>query len=57
MISTLLLLCSAILLGIALDTLRRTRIRHTQLETDYRAMQLELDRHRQAVHSILRELQ
>lgn len=57
MISTTLLLLVVGLLATALGALRRSHRRQTRLEHDHRAMRLELERHRQTVQSILRELQ
>jgi hypothetical protein len=57
MISTAVLISVAVLLAVTLGASRRSRRRQVQLERDNHAMQVELERHRQTVHSILRELQ
>ncbi|HKO59254.1 MAG TPA: hypothetical protein VJ276_25535 [Thermoanaerobaculia bacterium] len=57
MISILLMVSVAVLLAVVLVLARRTGQRQTRLELENRAMQVELDRHRDVAHSILRELQ
>ena len=57
MISSILMSAVVALLAITFIVARRTRLRQSQLERDNHAMQRELERHRQTVHSILRELQ
>lgn len=57
MISTMLMIAVAVLLAIALGAARQSRRRQKLLERDNRAMQLELERHRATVQSILRELE
>ncbi|HEX6097383.1 MAG TPA: hypothetical protein VF432_13725 [Thermoanaerobaculia bacterium] len=57
MISLALMISVAVLLAVTLAAVRQARRRQTRLERDNRAMRLELDRHRETVQSILRELQ
>jgi hypothetical protein len=57
-IATIVMLSVVVLvLAVALEAARRSRYRQAGLERENEAMQRELERHRQAVHSILRELQ
>lgn len=57
MTSTLLLIAVTVILALTLAVVRQARRRQSRLEQDNRIMQTELDRHRQAVQSILREFQ
>jgi len=56
MISTLLMISVVVILGVTLAAARASRRRQAQLQRDNQAMLIELDRHRQTLHSILREL-
>ncbi|HWW61824.1 MAG TPA: hypothetical protein VN181_10690 [Thermoanaerobaculia bacterium] len=57
MISTALMLLVAAILAVTLVMSRQSRLRQRRIERENRAMQLELERHRATVHSILRELE
>lgn len=57
MISMVLMMFVAVLLTVTLGAARRSRFHQNRLERDNRAMQLELERHREAARSILRELE
>jgi type II secretory pathway pseudopilin PulG len=57
MISLILMISVAVILAVTLGAARQSRQRQNRLERDHRAMQQELERHREVVHSILRELQ
>ena len=57
MISTGLMIAVVVILAATFSAVRKTRRRQAELEQDNDAMKAELDRHRQALQSILRELQ
>jgi hypothetical protein len=56
-IPTVLMFSVAVLLAIALGAVRRSRLDQVRLARDNHTMQLEIERHRQTVQDILRELQ
>jgi hypothetical protein len=53
----MLMISVAVLLAIALMAVRLSNGRRQELERDQQTMRLEIERHRQAVQAILRELQ
>lgn len=57
MIPTVLMTGAILILVVSFIALRRARQRQEHLEKKNEAMQVELDRHRQTLRSILRELQ
>ena len=57
MIASILMACVVALLAFVLGAVRHSRNHQVQLESDNRRMKLELERHRETVQSILRELQ
>jgi uncharacterized membrane protein len=56
-IAMFLMISVVAILGATLVAARQARHRHARLQRDNRAMRIELDRHRETLHSILRELQ
>jgi hypothetical protein len=56
-ISMLLMIFVVAILAATLAAARQAHHRHARLERDNLAMRIEFDRHREILHSVLRELQ